>query len=88
MTYFFTLLSLTFDREPAIITFDTSFCDNTDKSCIYYVCGTEITGVVYSIKVCDGNGYFFGFHHIGSLCHNIVTGIRISNIRPKGEQYS
>ena len=45
----------------------------------------ENTGVVNPIKLCVVNGIFFGFHNCGTLCHNIVTGIRISKTKSKDD---
>ena len=43
------------------------------------------TGVVDSVQLFSGSGYYFGFYHDGYLCHRVVNGRRISKIRSKDD---
>ena len=52
---------------------------------MYWFCGMNITVVIDSIKGCVDSCYFFGFHHVGSLCKYVMNGIITSKISSKDD---
>ena len=70
----FNLLSVHFNRV-----------DFTLQSHWFYDCVMENTGVFHLIRGCVGTGMFFGLNNDSTLCHNIVTGKRISKTRSKDD---